>query len=251
MCGIMGVIGPSPEGSWHRTHDILTHLFRGLEIRGKDASGFSALSERRTLTAKMPMKADKFVETPAWRNLRRVRCSMVICHARLATTGSPARNENNHPHVSGSLHLVHNGVVPGHWELAHRFRLPLTTECDSETLLRIIERAKTVPLGMTLCLTERPGAIVVLDARRRVCWMGTDVSRPLWVGRPKGYRQLFFASTSGILMDGIESALQQAVTWDMLVPLAPNHIYAVSEQGAIGAVYEEPIVPKIFSSLGD
>jgi hypothetical protein len=86
--------------------------------------------------------------------------------------------------------------------------------------------------------------MVIYDEHRDVCWLAHDESRPLWIGKMKNDRRLFFASTSGILIDGAQNALQRAVIWDMLLPLAANHIFCASAAGTIGAVYEDPIRAK-------
>ena len=252
MCGIIGMIGVTREDKWKETHRILSHLLLAAEIRGRDATGFVARTEslernmeRRTIVAKAAVQASKFVEAnSAWRSLSHRRCSAVVGHVRLATHGSPSDPRNNHPHSSGGLHLVHNGILSSHLELVDRYCLRTESECDSEVLLRIIERSKTVPIGLSLCFLERPGAVVVYDENRDVCWMARDESRPLWIGRMRNDRRLWFASTSGILIDAMQNALQAAVVWEMLMPLAANHIFCATASGTIGAVYEAPIRTK-------
>ena len=252
MCGIIGMIGQTKEDKWQETHRILSHLLLAAEIRGRDATGFVARTEslegrgqRRTIIAKEAVPASKFVEkNPIWRSLKNRRCSAVVGHVRLATHGSPSREINNHPHVAAGLALVHNGILSSHLELVDRYCLRTDSDCDSEVLLRIVERSKTVPIGLSLCLMERPGAVVVYDEHRDVCWLAHDDSRPLWVGRMKNDRRLFFGSTSGILIEGLENALQISVAFEILMPLAANHIFCASAAGTIGAVYEDAVRPK-------
>jgi glutamine phosphoribosylpyrophosphate amidotransferase len=252
MCGIVGMIGKTREDKWAETHRILSFLLLAAEIRGKDATGFVARTESlegpaegRTLIGKAAVKPSIFVEkNTKWRSLRHHRCNMVLGHIRWATHGDPADLRNDHPHVSGHLALVHNGILSNHRDLIDRYCLRVESECDSEVLLRIIERAKTPALGISLCLLERPGAIVVYDGLRNCLWLGRDESRPLWCGRMKGDRRLWIASTSGILIEGIQNALQTSAAFDMLVPLAAYYIYRATADGSLGAVFEEPIRPK-------
>ena len=252
MCGIIGMIGQTREDKWVQTHRILSHLLLAAEIRGRDATGFVAHSQslerngpRRTIIAKEAVPASKFVEAnPIWRSLKNRRCSAVVAHVRLATHGDPSDPRNNHPFVSSGLALVHNGVISHYQDLVDRYCLKVDSECDSEVLLRIVERSKTVSIGLSLCLLERPGAIVIYDEHRDVCWLAHDDSRPLWVGRMRNDRRIWFASTSGILIDGIQNALQTAVSWEMLMPLAANHIFRASASGSIAAVFEDPVRPK-------
>ena len=251
MCGIVGFTGVTKADTWAQTHRILSNLLLAAEIRGRDATGFVARSQslegngpRRTIIGKEALPASKFIERPIWQSLRHRRCSAVVAHVRLATHGSPSREINNHPFVSSGLALVHNGILAGHQDLVDKYCLRTESECDSEVLLRIIERAKTVPIGLSLCLLEHPGAIVVYDEDRDVCWLAHDDSRPLWAGRMRNDRRIWFASTSGIMIDGVQNALQTAVAWEMLMPLAANHIFRASASGSIVAVFEDPIRPK-------
>ena len=258
MCGIVGMIGPTKEDRWSETYRILSHLLVTAEIRGRDATGFVARTSSfenrgrsKTITAKQAIPATKFVETHStWHFLRHRRCSMVLGHVRLATHGSPANPRNNHPHVAGHLSLVHNGILPSHIELVDRYCLRTESECDSEVLLRIVERSKTVPIGLSLCLLERPGAIAVYDEKHDCLWLAHDDSRPLWVCRMQNDRRLFIGSTSGILMEGIQAALQRPVAFEMLMPLATDHVFCLTKNGTCGAVYEDAIRKEVVEPGG-
>ena len=125
MCGIVGMAGPTRENKWAETHRILTHLLLAAEVRGKDAVGYVArpeslegASQRSYIVRKEPLPPSKFIETRQWQLLRRRRCSLVLAHIRMATHGSPEKAINNHPHVSGHLALMHNGVLSNHRDLA-------------------------------------------------------------------------------------------------------------------------------------
>ena len=58
----------------------------------------------------------------------------------------------------------------------------------------------------------------------------------------KGDRRLWVASTSGIIINGLQNALQASVIFDLLMPLATSYVFCAKPNGAIGAVFEEPIV---------
>ena len=249
MCGIIGMIGNTKENRWNETHRILTHLFLSAETRGRDATGFVAQpdplkgwGDGRIVTDKEPIRSSQFVdENPAWRGLKHRRCSMVLGHVRWATHGDPADPQNNHPHISGHLALVHNGILTSHRDLADKFCLRLKSDCDSEVLLRIIERSKSIPMGMSICLREGPGSIVVYDSREHCLWLGRDESRPLWICKIKNDHRLFFASTPGILIHGIQSVMTKSVAFELLLPLAPYFVYRADMNGSIETVCETPM----------
>src|SRR5262245_52286632 len=127
---------------WGQTHDLLHGLYLASLHRGTDATGFVARTSPldsplagELVVAKEPVPADEFIETNnAFRRLAHRRCSTFIGHVRAATHGDPKSAANNHPFVSedGNLHLVHNGVIGNHEELADKYTLPLVGDCDSE-----------------------------------------------------------------------------------------------------------------------
>lgn len=249
MCGIIGIVGQTRKDRWTESHRILTHLFLSAESRGKDATGFVAQSdpfkgrqEGQIITAKEAIRASQFVdENREWRSLKHRRCSMVLGHVRWATNGDPADPQNNHPHISGHLSLVHNGILPSHRDLADNYCLRLKSNCDSEVLLRIIERSKSIQLGMSICLREGPGSIVVYDSREHCLWLGRDESRPLWICKIKNDHRLFFASTPGILIHGIQSVMTKSVVFESILPLAPYFVYRADMNGSIETVCETPM----------
>ena len=150
MCGIIGMIGKVREGEWHETHDLLTELLVQSMERGKDATGFAAVTSpldaphrHRLITAKGPLAADEFTATnPFWQSLRRMRCCSVIGHVRWTTSGHASKNANNHPFIgkvkNGGFSLVHNGIISQPRDVADRLGVRLTTECDSEAIEKCI-----------------------------------------------------------------------------------------------------------------
>ena len=67
---------------------------------------------------------------------------MLIGHCRFATQGDPANNLNNHPHPVDGGWLVHNGVIHNYQSLLDWHNLYPNTQCDSEVLGLLIERAE-------------------------------------------------------------------------------------------------------------
>ena len=97
MCGILGFAGHVQEGRWGETHRILEAMFLASEHRGRDATGFCALSSpyknqcrSKIIVEKQAEPVNRFIrQNCKWRALRHQRCSMLIGHVRMATHGDP------------------------------------------------------------------------------------------------------------------------------------------------------------------
>ncbi len=101
MCGIIGVLGS------HQAAPIMVDALRRLEYRGYDSAGIATIHEgaldRRRAVGKLVNLSDLLVENPlAGRS--------GIGHTRWATHGAP-NVANAHPHQSGSVAVVHNGII--------------------------------------------------------------------------------------------------------------------------------------------
>src|SRR2546421_2776941 len=134
MCGIVGYVGPRDATS------ILVEGLSRLEYRGYDSAGVAVLNgggvETRKLAGRIVRLRALLAESPVHGN-----CG--IGHTRWATHGAPTER-NAHPHAdcSGTLALVHNGIIENADVLrtrleraGHRFM----TETDTETLAHLIE----------------------------------------------------------------------------------------------------------------
>ena len=253
MCGIAGYIGQSREGQWGETYSILRELYVAMEHRGKDATGFAAMTEpldnpsrQSVVIGKQPLIASKYVKTdPDWNSLSRHRCSMVIQHVRAATHGSPNNPDNNHPFRSGdgSLSLVHNGIVGNDADLLDQFSLRRRSECDSDVLLQIVEQAKTPAEGLTTCLREVRGsmAVAVLDSSRGVIYLVCNSGRPLWFCRLRDKRRAFFASTCSILLSALDKVLGRDRQWlGSIYPLAHGYVHVATTDGKFVALTTQP-----------
>lgn len=132
MCGITGFYRTSDN---QLTDKEVTDLLVNLSERGRDATGVAWLKEE-VLVLKTDVEARKFVELDEFKkNLPNI-CSSkwALFHVRNATHGDPTDNKNNHPIYSEKGLIVHNGVVSAKEEL------PADGECDSEQILRSIDK---------------------------------------------------------------------------------------------------------------
>ena len=125
MCGIVGYTGSRP------VVDILINGLKRLEYRGYDSAGISVLREGRFETVKSEGRLQN-VEKLVPSKLANTTCG--IGHTRWATHGKPT-TQNAHPHQTGHVVLVHNGIIENYQsirdELIKRGHKP-RTETDSE-----------------------------------------------------------------------------------------------------------------------
>ena len=131
MCGIVGVLGN------HEVAPILVEALRRLEYRGYDSAGIATVNNgelrRRRAVGKLVNLSDLLVHEP-------LTGKAGIGHTRWATHGAPSV-VNAHPHRSGPVAVVHNGIIENFREL----RLELSahgivceTETDTETIAHLV-----------------------------------------------------------------------------------------------------------------
>lgn len=252
MCGIIGIVGSVREGEWHETHSLLSELLVQSMERGKDATGFAAVTSpfdrpnrHRLITDKAPLAADAFTATnPFWKTLRQMRCCSVIGHVRWTTSGPASENANNHPFVgkanSVAYSVVHNGIISQPEDAADRLGVNLSTRCDSEVIEKTISVTGDMARGLRRCLTDLRGsmAIVAVEHRTGTVWMARDPHRPLWMARLKDRRRTIFASTPDIIQRAVEKRLGRFGDWVTdLFPLAPGHVYCCTPDGRMFAAF--------------
>jgi len=192
MCGVFGFAGKLTRREWQVAHRLLVGLAVASEKRGTDAAGFAALTSRgELLWRRQPGPAEALFRSPDFAALRRRSVVMAIGHTRLATTGAPAVNGNNHPHLGGYWALVHNGFIPCHHEKAAALGLPLKSQCDSEILVLALGGKQSV-----LAISAR--------TRRMLAW--TNGEMPLLAFRVDDLPGLWWASTEEIAEEALAAA---------------------------------------------
>ncbi|MCB2083805.1 MAG: glutamine--fructose-6-phosphate transaminase (isomerizing) [Sphingomonadaceae bacterium] len=133
MCGIIGIVGKEAVA------DRLVDGLRRMEYRGYDSAGVCTIEGgqlvRRRASGKLANLVTELAGNPAPGVIG-------IAHTRWATHGAPTA-ENAHPHATGEVALVHNGIIenfkPLRDELIASGRT-LESETDSEVVAHLISR---------------------------------------------------------------------------------------------------------------
>ena len=135
MCGIVGYIGPKPPVP------IILNGLRRLEYRGYDSAGIAVAGGPQGL--ELRRAPGKLCNLEAAIAASPISGTFGIGHTRWATHGRPTE-ENAHPHRdgSGTLVVVHNGIVENYLALkseliarGHKF----VSETDTEIIAHLIE----------------------------------------------------------------------------------------------------------------
>ena len=132
MCGIIGYVGTE------NAIPILIEGLKRLEYRGYDSAGIALLhggelSVRRSV--------GKLVNLEQLLEQEHLDGSIGIGHTRWATHGRPSE-QNAHPHRSGDLVLVHNGIIENFLSLKHRLEQEgyhFSSETDTEVIAHLLE----------------------------------------------------------------------------------------------------------------
>ncbi len=134
MCGIVGAVAQRD------IVEILLEGLRRLEYRGYDSAGVAVIAndgqmQRLRRLGKVKSLADAVADT-------QVPGGTGIAHTRWATHGEPSET-NAHPHVSGDIAVVHNGIIENHETLRDSLKAQgyaFTSQTDTEVIAHLVER---------------------------------------------------------------------------------------------------------------
>ncbi len=179
MCGIIGYIGSKSA------LEIVLDGLKRLEYRGYDSAGIAFLDNGRIKTVKCKGKI-KDLEALVDKN---VISSIAIGHTRWATHGRPSY-ENAHPHCSGTIALVHNGIIENYAELKEELKKEgyiFNSETDTEVIAHLINKYKkelSFEEATRKAVSHLKGsyAIVVMDESESNKLIGVRMESPLVVG---------------------------------------------------------------------
>ena len=134
MCGIVGAVAQRDVA------EILLEGLKRLEYRGYDSAGLAIINDQAELKrlrrlGKVQALADAVKIEP-------LPGGTGIAHTRWATHGEPSE-ANAHPHISGDIAVVHNGIIENHETLRRELQAQgyvFTSQTDTEVIAHLVER---------------------------------------------------------------------------------------------------------------
>ena len=196
MCGIVGAVAQ------RNVVPILLEGLRRLEYRGYDSAGLVIIDGGLKRVRSIGRVASLAEECAT----QKVHGHLGIAHTRWATHGAPSE-ANAHPHVSGRLAVVHNGIIENHEVLRTRLKglgFVFTSETDTEVIAHLVElyyrQSKDLLAATRAAVAELEGAyaigVVSEDSPNRlVC---ARKGSPLLIGL--GIEENFIASDVSALL---------------------------------------------------
>ena len=185
MCGIIGILGKT---------DVVGPLVEGLkrlEYRGYDSTGVATLAnggiERRRAEGKIANLERVLAQQP-------LSGTTGIGHTRWATHGRPSEN-NAHPHATGRVALVHNGIIENFQELRAELVAEgrtFTTDTDTEAVAHLLtcrlEKGDSPEAAMANAMQRLRGAfsLAVIFNDQPDLMIGARRGSPLAIGYGDG-----------------------------------------------------------------
>lgn len=134
MCGIVGAVAQRDVA------EILLEGLKRLEYRGYDSAGLAIINPSQELTrqrrlGKVQALANAVKDSP-------MPGGTGIAHTRWATHGEPSE-ANAHPHISGDIAVVHNGIIENYESLRQELQeqgYVFTSQTDTEVIAHLVER---------------------------------------------------------------------------------------------------------------
>jgi glucosamine--fructose-6-phosphate aminotransferase (isomerizing) len=191
MCGIIGYIGNK------NAIPIVMDGLKRLEYRGYDSAGIAFFSEG---TIDVERCKGKISALEAVISRRDITSTLAIGHTRWATHGRPS-DRNAHPHRSGGIVVVHNGIIENYVELRHKLQAEgfvFSSDTDTEVLCHLINKhcSGGVPLDAAVraAIKEVRGAyaFAVINEKEPDRIIAVRKESPLVIGLGEG--EYFLAS---------------------------------------------------------
>jgi glucosamine--fructose-6-phosphate aminotransferase (isomerizing) len=204
MCGIVGYTGPK------RCVQSLLDGLGKLEYRGYDSAGIAVLDRGGIAIRKSEGKLARLVELVG---REPVEGSCGVGHTRWATHGRPS-DVNAHPHQSGVVAVVHNGIIENHRTLKKRLGEKGRTFCsetDTEVIAHLLDEYTSEGLSLeeaarrTMADLKGSFAFLAISGKEPGTIVGARLNCPMVVGVGEG--ETFLASDLPPLLSHTREAL--------------------------------------------
>jgi glucosamine--fructose-6-phosphate aminotransferase (isomerizing) len=200
MCGIVAAVAR------RNVVPILIEGLKRLEYRGYDSAGLAVINGSPHGAMRRLRSCGRVVQLEKLAGAAGLEGTIGIGHTRWATHGAPSER-NAHPHVSGGVSVVHNGIIENHDEVRARLSR-LGYEFSSDTDTEVIAHAVHSKLcaGATLFEAVRQSvqelagayAIAVIAAGEPARLVVARMGAPLLLGIGDG--ENFAASDTSALL---------------------------------------------------
>ncbi|MFI8644815.1 glutamine--fructose-6-phosphate transaminase (isomerizing) [Pseudomonas iridis] len=192
MCGIVGAVAE------RNITAILLEGLKRLEYRGYDSAGVAVYTNEQTLERmRRPGKVSELEVALAEHPLVG---RLGIAHTRWATHGAPCER-NAHPHFSGDIAVVHNGIIENHEALREQLKAlgyVFTSDTDTEVIAHLLNHKLKDQPDLTVALKatvkELHGAygLAVINGKQPDRLVAARSGSPLVIGL--GLGENFLAS---------------------------------------------------------
>ena len=138
MCGIVGAVAQ------RNVVPVLLEGLRRLEYRGYDSAGIAVLNGTHGGAARGALQrlrsTGRVAGLAKLADQQGLSGTLGIAHTRWATHGAPSER-NAHPHVSGGVSVVHNGIIENHDEMRRKLQAQgyeFASDTDTEIIAHLV-----------------------------------------------------------------------------------------------------------------
>jgi len=181
MCGIVGYNGLGDS------KDVLMDGLKRLEYRGYDSAGIAVIEDKQVDVFRAKGRIQKLEDKLFGKDIKG---TVGIGHTRWATHGAP--NETNaHPHRTGFITLVHNGIIENYLDLKSYLQglnRKIISATDTEIVAHLFDLEVRKGLGLKEAVQNvvrqitGSYAFVVMNEKEPDLLLGVRKGAPLLVG---------------------------------------------------------------------
>ena len=184
MCGIVAAVAS------RNVVPILIEGLRRLEYRGYDSAGVAVING----TLQRLRSCGRVAELQKLVAAQDLHGNIGIGHTRWATHGVPSER-NAHPHVSGGVSVVHNGIIENHDEVRAKLRglgYVFSSDTDTEVIAHLVHHhfvsLKNLLEAVRAAVRELIGAyaIAVIHSEDKERLVVARMGAPLLLGIGEG-----------------------------------------------------------------